>query len=804
MGVMHNECSPSNNKRNEFVERLRGEESTSVNSILTANPFAPRTDPLEIISIADFCSHLFEAPSFFDALIEEIRAGFANPGIPLTVRIIHGYSGTGKTTFLHYYQEQPTEFENFLVDFDSQLTKREPRETPRDVQLELKARLKSGIDSFAQHAQLLTLLITTDPPIACVLRQELRGARLQQAFRDLIKKMVNQIEELRKYFVLDLVGLMSKMPSNPSSTHFDTFLTSMPPRNVLLIFLLTVVEATQDTPGARIFFDNLDRVELDYLSDEFHAHFAAALELAALICGKTELFKQKFNFYHRYKFIFCVREANYSAMDMQHKRDYRAKVGEIRFYHDFDSDFYSRVVKKRLQIAREVYCESPNSLKLIDSAEYFINTFWSISEDLFQAHDRSDSKLDTLGAVQGKVEKKYFINVIAPLFNFDLKKLLPMIVKTATQLQLGDLQPNNACKKARFEFLRSYGRGGTLMWAVCKELLEDDFTKNLFDDRRLEIVENSKGHCLKSRMILTVILNLSNYDHRKHVVERGGSCSLMSVVDTLAGIYSPYDILEKIQNLFLSHERDWVNLITIKGKSLSRRKGSFKKEIQLMKHPRSISDFESSNAQDRQAKIGRKARKALQEIKLSPAPAGFVFLKHALVHFEFYSSYRGNKRSLFSVGNERDQQGRFLFESIIKSVLRLVKTHVGNMSMFFQTRMKDNAGITPEYYITSNLCFRHVGKFHSEKSGSGYFHAFRLINSMISYVDHFREYLLSSEIPSEERHDINKILTEKLFEFADLLNNCEDPKSKYFFDRYKIIYDRIVSVDYRDFSKFEI
>ena len=140
-------------------------------------------------------------------------------------------------------------------------------------------------------------------------------------------------------------------------------------------------------------------------------------------------------------------------------------------------------------------------------------------------------------------------------------------------------------------------------------------------------------------------------------------------------------------------------------------------------------------------------------------PAGYIFLKNLIVHFEFYSALGGNPQALFMQGAARTERNhRFEFEETISRVLRLVKRHSEAMKKFFDHKFVRGRFMTNEDYLKSDFVFKHFGQIAPVERGL--FHANRVVFTHINYIDIFRLWLLarSKQLEHSVRVDINRKL----------------------------------------------
>jgi hypothetical protein len=133
----------------------------------------------------------------------------------------------------------------------------------------------------------------------------------------------------------------------------------------------------------------------------------------------------------------------------------------------------------------------------------------------------------------------------------------------------------------------------------------------------------------------------------------------------------------------------------------------------------------------------------LDDVSVVLNPAGFVYLRYVLSHFEFLSVLAGNKRPLFSVDVEPatgDGKAEYLFEEIVARTLRVTKQRIADMGTFYRDNVIKKLEWEGQQYLQSRFAFKHAGQKGRREQGT--FHAFRLVTSHVDYVDAFRLQLL--------------------------------------------------------------
>lgn len=808
--------------RKSLSDRIKTTKPHSLSQVITLCAWDDRLNFFKKVTPEDFWKHVFVEPPRYAELAKIISNNFHDPVAPRSLFVLSGYAGTGKTTFIHYFQRLCKDVKHIYVDLDSPLVRQKRlglSDNERSSIHRAVAAQKNG--DFDELSGLLARLVDPDPPISSFLRAEICSKAYLPYLRKAITRIKAKLHIVQDHLTRDSRSLIKAIPYRPTDEQVKALASALSATDLLLAFLLTLSETTLGEKCTYLYFDNLDRVELEYLSQNFKDDFTRALDSMSLFATNGDLYEQPFYFYHKFKILFCLRDASYSTMDVQHHGFTRNLFFAKRLCHFSEGSLYPNIAQRRLRLAREVFSDNEEIQSAITRAEDALAIFLPHAQEVSEERNRiqtDPSAVTTDSGGSPYKDTRYFGGAISPLFNFDLKKLLPIILNVTDPTHSPASLPMHPTdgRMQQFYYLSSaYARGGNLIHTISHLLKNDEYAENIFLDPEQEIADRKRGHCLKARMVLAVISNLVTYDPSRHRVLEEGICSVMAVVDALAGLYSPREVIHKIEDLFLTHRKGWVHLLSIEGFHVLNRgdliRGSDSSSLDAI-------EFYHDN-HVRRARLPKDLRLRLSSTKVQITPAGFSFLKHLLLHFEFYSNFTSNQESLFSAGitkvenhdkkgmgsnektkdvGERKGTERYLFEDITKNVYKLLSTHVKSMETFYQNVIRKKVGIEPEAYRKSNMCFKYIGKMDAARRSEGYFHAFRLINSMVIHIDQFRSYLLSTDLSDEVKHEINQILSASILGFARLHKYCPDPSSREFLKIYNRLFQRIKESKFKD------
>ena len=190
----------------------------------------------------------------------------------------------------------------------------------------------------------------------------------------------------------------------------------------------------------------------------------------------------------------------------------------------------------------------------------------------------------------------------------------------------------------------------------------------------------------------------------------------------------------------------------------------------------------------------------MNEVRVRINPAGFTFVRYVLIHFEFYSNIVMNKGPLFvdHLSTDPNQEDRYLFETKIDNVIRMVRIHIRSMEQFFKLNYSE-AGVDANRFRRSRYCFRHLGNAAAARS-VGYFHLSRVITSHIDYIDYFRLQTVNKFVNDDsELVKINRLLITKIQIYVQMLKmSMDDRARKDFVKHFDHEIQKVIRSGYRD------
>jgi hypothetical protein len=555
-----------------------------------------------------------------------------------------------------------------------------------------------------------------------------------------------------------------------------------------IFFIQLLLGFDSDEKKHIIYFDNLDVVSMEYLSDKFFEYFHEGVRNGRKLVTLNfpEIDEKQIAFENSFRFVFCLRDGNGETI----KQHLKARMDYETISIQLDAEHYSNILEKRLKFTK-ILCSKAKPVK---------SKHFKIIEEMV-ANKAVGIKFKAL------LKDDYFKNVLVPLFNRDYRKISDLIIN---ENLIGGYGLNYSI----------YGIRGNIVFKIIKHLLRDGLKGDNFVVTYLKANNrgNNEGYCYPTRVLLTVGLNLSLYSR--------GSVSrltILNLLEHLGNIYSVEQIVDCIVECFLYHQGNWSHLLTILSQTVaSSNKERFKKEIikqfneineisrKITENTETLLNCNSVNSDERSRLENSitsdeykrlTLRNNLDSINLRINEAGFAYIRHILPHFEFYSAIREeNTHSLFEFGTKKDSKTqKFLFETTIDSVIEIVRNHIKSMKNFFQTKYQNNNIISKERFYSSPYCFKYYG-ISDVPQEKGYFHSTRMITQQIDYIDKFRMYLLRTEPLSEEKViEINKSLISKIDIYLNLLGNSIDDEGKNkFVNGFKEKVKTIVDGGYKD------
>jgi energy-coupling factor transporter ATP-binding protein EcfA2 len=347
-------------------------EFSNVADMLKASPFDPEYDLNKTLTEEIYFEHLHVQSTRLAELIQLLREFLNSKFEPNRVIFLKGYSGNGKTTFLHSFMHASPEEQHIYFDFQEVRSTvygegRDDLHVPDQIKLLLIRRLRS-MDNLTETLRFLF-----------VHRRALKDADfISTALYDFLSTSEDAHDQEWRNRCIDNFSFQ------------DTF----------ACIFVHCFRTTRSGRKTIFYFDNLDVAPMEYVANRFLVYFQDALS-AALHIARHECFADReINFRRDYRFIFCLRDANDAILNA-HLAD---RLGFVRapFAVSFDAELYRQVAEKRLEFV----------------------------ESRFPDHDLNLHGGTKFSAVMSAIlSDQYFTSVFLPLYNNDYREVASLLVR---------------------------------------------------------------------------------------------------------------------------------------------------------------------------------------------------------------------------------------------------------------------------------------------------------------------------------------------------------------------------------------
>jgi len=648
---------------------------------------------------------------------------------------LDGFAGIGKTTFLHYYFEKQMEIDFIPIDFNRNSktinrAKNEENNIPFVV-LKLAEKIKSNPEKSDVYLQKIkSFIINKDEytnPILAVLKayfQELvldseNKSIKEELFSFLIAKKKNIAPFCNRHFLAMLEFFENTKELEDNFTYiindcsFKDFFT--------LFFLFLFLK--DNSRKTVIVFDNLDTINVDFLSDYFKTSFKTTL---VNIADLAELFFPKVNFNKNYKFIFVLRDGNGAIINSHLLGSFTGLKRTLNFRINYDPDVYKQIIEKRINYYFE-YTEKSN-IHIEIYSKKIIKFLHQIIKD------------------------KYLKEIVIPLFNADIRKISACLFSISKKNGFINFTEKNILTS--FDTINEteeYGLRGAILFEILKYLKTEDFLREYpFYRSQNSICES--GHLSHLRLILIAVINLSKISNSRFINDtsfRPANIPLIALFNNTSILFKEKEVLNTLIDAFKFHSNNWVNLVTFRNMPFESNED--------------IEVFLNRNIEEDNLNIFQEYIDTCVNIN----PSGFTYIKYILTHFEYYSSILCNNTTpLFSTKLNLRQDGNFKFETILDSVYKTLRDHIIQIDECFNQKIYKELSMSRKDFEKSVFSFKHLGQY--KPSVSGLSHSVRLLTTIIRYIDTFRIYALDLTQSREEYNKVNLILLDWLSRYNGL------------------------------------
>lgn len=644
-------------------------------------------------------------------------------GTELRLNILIGYSGCGKTTFMHYLLREK-EYARFFFDMEIGIDNRMADPILTKIANELESII---MDDLINGGKIFLNLYTV------FFSQNYSIFHLVTTYIDLnrtITKMLTAFFEDKQYDnILKNIEANNEKSKIDLSTLIHTYLNQMQPLQLLgLYVLLDITEEIEyyknhgklnDNFGCVFCFDNLDNIDSIDKTKEFIKYTSEAwLEI-------TTFFKlvnlNEYGIYgdillKNYAIVLAMRETTYAKLTEHFSEISKRIIEEFPI-----SEIYSKknIISKRMQ-----FLEINRS---------------KISNTLY-------SDVDILNML---MNNSYIERNVFALFNNSYNTAVSTITLIASQNR--DLLQEY--KKISEMRNRRYYKGAN---GIVLRLLFDYFKRRkYFDEKYLNLLNfgNEEKYLFSpARLILTYINNC-----------RDEVC-LYDIFKYFEGILDVEDVADIIDKIYLLRFTDWRHLLTF-NKYPPKDDNGLKSQLDLYYSGRPIAECRGEYA------------------KLEITCAGRMYLNTMSTNYEFFASrlFGDTYKPLFSVDNLLMEKGKYKFECQIAGVLKVVEGCCIHMCQADKD-ICEKKGWTAQDLYKSELTFENYQRdstSNSRSEGVRQFHTERIIFSHIGYINVYRQYVLNNILLKEQvkKININKILVEFISQYL-LLYEKLDIKSE--------------------------
>lgn len=654
----------------------------NLTDFLMATPYGGKRSPKEKITEEEFYNEgFFIEPVSWNNLGKEMVSFFNIAGAGnINTILLHGYQGTGKTTFLHWVFEK----REFFNDYGKMI-----------LDMEIPSKSKSPYSIFDTFFRLKLNDFYAEEPIIVVNLLKFLLIHFSHLNCITFTTQYNDGESFwHKLIALDK-GLKSSDNQNPcieDKSIIADFFEKLNYTDTFLLFLLIYFylddinykknisqKPTKHIKSFIIIFDNIDSVRMEQTNAEFPATIAYLYEQ---FCEIIETFKWEAPILN---FIYSVRDYNYSLLELQNI-DFR-QTKEIDFAVPENID---KIMKQRINIANN-YGQYKNISAILEVFFY-------------------DYK---------------FEEVFLPLFNYNIRKLAinfsffsEILSSDNVQNFLNMKQPIEENKITIANLSWSYRNGlrGLFYAVIIKALLEKDNLRPVLLYEEGEEIdsfeEGGEKYGIKinpARILLTIIHSLTKYSD----IEENKRSQPVGIGDVyneyrkmFKGEYFVDVFFDKLTGLFRLHEKNWCHLISFRNKQVFD-KSVFDEEKKLLK-----------------GKVEDESFSVLNNIEVRINRSAHIYLTKVVTHYEFYSMRAKNAESLFLTTN------KYKFLRNIDRVWVIVGPCLSSLINY----LKKN---TVENFEETNLCLRDNYGENTQKTVM----AFRIIHMQLRYIDDFRKYL---------------------------------------------------------------
>lgn len=670
--------------------------------IFLYSPYDSLYNGVNVLNEDLFFSSLFCEHDKLLMLLEDFKKYLSSEserGKPIV--ILSGYSGCGKTTFINWLKRDLIKENNFfkVISLTNELYS-----IGSNDQILVSA-IRKDLTAKLLSLRALTLITENLSEYIGIFTEVIKTPSIKDApelVKQISKSKIVEIQELYHELKFGDKTKTDKIIAINRFIQNDCFEF----RDLLFIYMLEHILEFQERENKYkeyIFcFDNLDEMKYEYISKQMWDDISQVWHALTILC-KSDEGKINFPFSSKLHLILVFRESNISLSNLDNPQTYDRLYPKIQNRRVILSGEVDNILMKRLLFIEKY-------LPQYDENSLLVKLFKYLRQD-----------------------KKFTKRFLLPFFNYDYRKLFIAIdqlterddeIKNAFFIQQQDME--RIINLSKYEPYRNLLRGiimQPIIFSACRDQL-----KNL--------ITNKEIGCRLSRLILTVLYNLSYSDGlpsdqtQKDEIEPG-LIPLSSIYKYFAKNYSVDYFLENLFKCYQFHNERWAHLISLYNVKIAPdSKPRFRKKtkeilLKIAEDPNSY-EFDPNN-----------------ESFVHFNASAYAYLRYIITHFEYYSYLSVSKLDsgeyfplvnlAYKIESQSDGILIFSFEKRIKDILQIVREYKINIDKSYG---KNFSHMSPQKYTKSEFSFgdESVKRFYMT----------RVITTHITYLDDFRRYLFES------------------------------------------------------------
>lgn len=656
------------------------------------------------------------------------------------VIILKGYSGCGKTTFIHYLLREKKRVK-LIFNMESGINNQLEDPILSKIISELEDVL---VDDIIDNCRILEnvydIFFKSDFKLNGVIKKYLDSEYKikkflddlfrEEKFREILQKIYQDKNERAKIDLKEIVHI---------------YLNEMEALQIFGFYILLDLaeeiggraNGSKNDIGCVFCFDNLDNIDNIEKTKRFVKYFTQAwINIKTMLreCNFEKFSISRNAVISGYTAILAVRETTYARITEHYNETVKAVICE-----EIVSELYvkSKIVKKRTDFLKKNRRDIPAKLY---------------------------SKAETISSI---FDNKYLDENLFAMFNNSYNTAIKTISKICDENEELITEYSNLIKFKN----RKINRGAN---GIILRLFFDFFKEAGFYENGLDLYDlNQKESQYKfspARLILTYLYNTNS------------EVCLYDLFNYFEDVILDEDIAQIIDKIYLLRFSSWRHLLTFNTYP-----------------PMDESGLQNQIDLYREGKPIKETREKYSKIELTCA--GRVYLNTMCTNFEFFASRLfGNKRKpLFSKFNLKKSNGRYEFDIIISKVYSVVKECCQRLLIAENEIMKTKDWRLDQYYCSKFIYEKKseykVRQFHAERiifSHIGYINIFR------QYL------LKKQEFSYDIKLEINKILVEHIRNYLNLYLSNKCLKSQTNKEVAKELDEQIKIIENNKYTNFDV